>query len=80
MPNKKKQEYYELNKKKRLEYQKSYYQKNKERIASSRERRKAEDPKWASMQKGYNKEYYLKNKDRIIIKRKARKQALDTRS
>ena len=80
MPDKKKQEYYKNNKKKRLEYQRKYYERNKERILTSRERKRSEDPEWAKEQKDYNREYYLKNKERIMAKRRARKELMANRS
>ena len=46
----KKQEYYKNNKKKRLEYQRKYYETNKERIAQKRERERLEDPQWKEKQ------------------------------
>ena len=80
MADKKKQEYYKNNKRKRLEYQRKYYEKNKGRILTSRERKRAEDPEWAKEQKNYNKDYYTKNKERIMAKRRARKELIANRS
>tara|TARA_R100001443_G_scaffold54255_3_gene65720 strand:+ start:127 stop:351 length:225 start_codon:yes stop_codon:yes gene_type:complete len=58
-------EYYLKNKKKRLEYQKRYYELNKGKIRKKLEERKADDPTWVEKQRAYNREYYRKNRTRI---------------
>ena len=73
MPDDKKQKYYQDNKQKRLEYQRSYYEKNKERIKRKRELNAELDPEWVAKQRDYNKEYYQKNKARIKLTRLARR-------
>ena len=75
MPDEKKQKYYQENKQKRLEYQRSYYEKNKERIKRKRELNAELDPEWVTKQRDYNKEYYQKNKERIKLTRLARQKA-----
>ena len=65
MADPKKQKYYEDNKTKRLEYQKEYYEQNKENIKRRNELRRANDPEWADKQRDYAKEYYRKNRERI---------------
>ena len=76
----KKQEYYKNNKKKRLEYQRKYYEMNKTSIAEKRERERAEDPKWREKQRAYNRAYYLQNKERIMEQRRLKKQGTENRS
>ena len=69
MPDKTKKNYYQINKKKRLEYQQEYYRKNKESIKRTRELKLANNPELVGEQKEYNREYYIKNKERIKAKR-----------
>ena len=57
---------YKNNKKKRLEYQRKYYEMNKTSIAEKRERERADDPRWREKQRAYNRAYYLQNKERIM--------------
>lgn len=76
----KKQEYYKNNKKKRLEYQRKYYEANKERIAQKRERERLEDPQWKEKQRAYNRAYYMQNKEKIMDQRKTKKKEPKTRS
>ena len=76
----KKQEYYRNNKKKRLEYQRKYYEMNKTSIAEKRERERADDPKWREKQRAYNRAYYLQNKERIMEQRRLKKQGTKNRS
>ena len=76
----KKQEYYKNNKKKRLEYQRRYYEMNKTSIAEKRERERADDPEWREKQRAYNRAYYLQNKERIMEQRKLKKQGTENRS
>jgi len=76
MPNEKKQRYYQDNKQRRLEYQRAYYEKNKERIRRKRELNAEIDPEWAERQREYNREYYENNKERIKLARANRLQAV----
>jgi len=58
-------EYYRKNRKKRLEYQKKYYERHKDKIREKLDWRKAENPEWYERQREYNREYYRKNRTRI---------------
>ena len=68
--------YYNKNRDKRIEYQKSYYETNKEAIKRKREIKKAVDPEFTEKQRKYNKNYYRENKERIRRGRLKRAAAL----
>ena len=72
MPDKKKQEYYQENREKRLEYQNSYYKENKERIKRIKEIKRDSDPDWVEQQRRYNREYYKLNREKIKKQRAER--------
>jgi len=65
MADDKKQRYYKENKEDRLNYQRSYYKKNRDNIKRRNQLRRADDPEWAEKQRAYAKEYYQSNKERI---------------
>lgn len=69
MPDKSKQDYYIKNKKKRLKYQREYYQKNADKIKRGRDLKKENDPSWIGTQREYNRKYYIENKKKIKTKR-----------
>jgi hypothetical protein len=73
MPNIKKQEYYRKNREKRLEYQREYYEQNKERIKKNRTTRMAKEPERIEKEKRYNREYYEKHKHEIMERRKRKR-------
>ena len=79
MPNEKKQRYYQDNKQKRLDYQRAYYKKNKERIRRKRELNAEIDPEWAEKQREYNRRYYENNKERIKLARANRLKAVSSK-
>jgi len=64
-----KQEYYQANRKKRLEYQRRYYKKNKTRILRKLEIKRTENPGWGEKQRAYHRSYYIKNRAEIQHKR-----------
>ena len=68
--------YYKKNRGKRIQYQKEYYEKNKEAIKRKREIKKAVDPDFTEKQRKYNKNYYRENKERIRRGRLKRAAAL----
>ena len=69
MPDTRKQEYYQKNRNKRLDYQHEYYHENKERIKRLREIKMESDPDWVEKQRRYNRKYYDKNKKQIRARR-----------
>ena len=62
-------DYYSRNKQARKEYQRAYYEKNKERIQRRRKLDEIADPKKFEARKEYNKSYYEKNKKKILARR-----------
>lgn len=62
-------DYYSRNKQARKEYQRKYYEKNKERIQRRRKLDEIADPERFQARKGYNQSYYQKNKERILKRR-----------
>mgnify|MGYP003123985653 CR=1 FL=1 len=68
--------YYNKHRDKRIEYQKNYYESNKESIKRKREIKKAVDPEFNKKQREYNKNYYRDNKERIRKGRLKRAAAL----
>ena len=68
--------YYKKNRGKRIQYQKEYYEKNKEAIKRKSEIKKAVDPDFTEKQRKYNKNYYRENKERIRRGRLKRAAAL----
>ncbi len=62
-------DYYSRNKQARKEYQRKYYEKNKERIQRRRKLDEIENPKRFEARKNYNKMYYQKNKEKILKRR-----------
>ena len=61
--------YYSRNKEARKDYQKQYYNNNKERIRRKRRLEELDDPEKFKARKKYNQEYYQKNKEKILEKR-----------
>tara|TARA_B100000131_G_scaffold231374_1_gene223162 strand:+ start:283 stop:519 length:237 start_codon:yes stop_codon:yes gene_type:complete len=72
MPDPKKQKYYQEHREKRLNYQREYYNKNREWIKRKRELRQEEDLDWVQKVRKYNREYYMRNRERIRKKRAER--------
>ena len=64
-------DYYSRNRQARKEYQREYYEKNKERIQAKRKLDELADPARFEARKEYNKEYYQKNKEKILLRRAA---------
>ena len=64
-------DYYSRNKQARKEYQRQYYEKNKERIQQRRKLDEIADPERFEARKNYNKSYYEKNKEKILKRRAA---------
>ena len=62
-------DYYSRNKQARKEYQRKYYEKNKERIQRRRKLDEIADPEKFEARRNYNKSYYQKNKEKILKKR-----------
>jgi len=62
-------DYYTRNKQARKEYQRAYYEKNKERIRQRKRLDEIDDPKKFEHRKSYNQSYYQKNKEAILEKR-----------
>lgn len=69
--------YYQLNRKKRLAYQKQYYLKNAELIKRKRELDIVLDPDRVDARKAYNRSYFLNNRAGIMEKRALKKQERD---
>ncbi len=61
--------YYSRNKEARKDYQKQYYNNNKERIRRKRMMEELDSPEKFEARKRYNQEYYRKNKEQILKKR-----------
>ena len=62
-------DYYARNKQARKDYQRKYYEKNKERIQRKRKLDEIANPEKFQARKDYNKSYYQKNKEKILKKR-----------
>ena len=62
-------DYYSRNRQARKEYQRAYYEKNKERIQRKRKLDEIADPHKFEARKEYNKSYYEKNKKKILARR-----------
>lgn len=76
MSDEKSESYYQINREKRLAYQKKYYKANVELIKRKRELETVLDPDKAAARKAYNRAYFLNNRASIMEKRaKRRKQA-----
>jgi len=77
MPDVKKQEYYRKNREERLQYQRDYYDQNKDKIKSNRKKRMLNEPDLIDKEQKYNKKYYLKNKKRIMKRRRNKKRSIN---
>jgi len=76
MSDKKSETYYQINREKRLAYQKEYYKLHAGTIKRKRELEVVLDPDKADARKAYNRAYFLNNRASIMEKRaKRRKQA-----
>jgi hypothetical protein len=64
-----KESYYERHKQNRRDYQKQYYENNKDRIRRKRMMEELDDPIKFEKRKAYQREYYLTNKEKILKKR-----------
>jgi len=73
MSDKTSETYYQINREKRLAYQKSYYKKNAELIKRKRELEIVLNPEKVDARKAYNRAYFLNNYASIMKKRAARK-------
>lgn len=62
-------DYYARNKQARKDYQRKYYELNKDRIQRRRKLDEIADPEKFEQRKNYNKSYYQKNKEQILKKR-----------
>lgn len=62
-------DYYSRNRQARKEYQRQYYENNKERIQQRRKLDEIADPERFEARKNYNKSYYEKNKEKILKRR-----------
>lgn len=75
MSDKTSETYYQINREKRLSYQKKYYRANAEVIKRKRELEIVLNPEKVDARKAYNRAYFLKNRASIMEKRaKRRKQ------
>lgn len=64
-----KESYYERHKQNRRDYQKQYYENNKERIRRKRMMEELDNPERFEQRKAYQRTYYLTNKEKILKKR-----------
>jgi len=62
-------DYYSRNRGARKEYQRQYYENNKQRIRMKRRLEELDDPEKFKSRKKYNQEYYQNNKGKILEKR-----------
>ena len=77
MANLKKQEYYQAKREQRLEYQRDYYKRNRDRIIRKREVDAVIDPEKREAMCVYNRNYYVSNREKLV---EARKRKRDARS
>jgi hypothetical protein len=75
MADPKKQEYYKAKREQRLEYQRNYYNRNRNRIIRKREVDSVIDPEKHEALCVYNRSYYLANRNRIVESRKLKRDA-----
>ena len=73
MTDKKSESYYEINREKRLAYQKEYYKLRAGTIKRKRELDIVLNPEKVDARKAYNRSYFLNNRASIMEKRAARK-------
>jgi hypothetical protein len=73
----KKQEYYQAKREQRLEYQRDYYRRNRDRIIRKREVDAVIDPEKREAMCVYNRNYYVSNREKLV---EARKRKRDARS
>jgi hypothetical protein len=71
----KKQEYYQEKREQRLEYQRNYYKRNRDRIIRKREVDAVIDPEKREAICVYNRNYYVSNRERIVEARKRKRDA-----
>jgi hypothetical protein len=76
MADEKKQQYYKAKREERLQYQRNYYIKNRNRIIRKREVDAVIDPEKREAVCVYNRNYYLANRERIVESRKRKRDAL----
>jgi len=77
MPDVKKQEYYRKNREERLQYQKDYYNQNREHIRKNKIKKMLSDPYLINKEKSYHREYYKKNKKRIMERRRNKRRSIN---
>lgn len=77
MVDEKKQNYYIKNRRERLQYQKDYYELNKENIKKGRAKRKLDEPSLVDKEQLYHRKYYEKNKERIMKQRRYKRSRIN---
>jgi len=73
----KKQEYYIKNREARLQYQRDYYDQNKDRVKKNRAKKMLNEPSLIGKEREYNKKYYEINKKKIMEQRYSKRRAVN---